>query len=66
MIEIHPNLNLTSFDSYCTWGNKDCDNLTQDIPDHVRKEAVIPVDSARKFVRVQATEQSHRLREHAL
>jgi len=32
------------------------DSATQDIPNYVRKEAVIPVDSARKFVRVQGTE----------
>lgn len=32
------------------------DNPVQDLPDYVRKQAVIPVDSASKFVRVEATE----------
>jgi autotransporter-associated beta strand protein len=31
------------------------DNPVQDVPDYIRKQAVIPVDSARKFVRVEAT-----------
>ncbi len=31
-------------------------NATQDLPDYVRKQAVIPVDSAKKFVRVQGAE----------
>ena len=31
-------------------------NPVQDIPDYTRKEAVVPVDSARKFVRVKASE----------
>ncbi|MEO5914775.1 MAG: autotransporter-associated beta strand repeat-containing protein [Luteolibacter sp.] len=31
-------------------------SATQDIPDYVRKEALVPVNSARKFVRVVATE----------
>ena len=30
-------------------------NPVQDVPDYVRKQATIPVDSARKFVRVEAT-----------
>jgi autotransporter-associated beta strand protein len=29
---------------------------TQDLPDYVRKEALVPVDSPRKFVRVEASE----------
>lgn len=32
------------------------DNATQGLTDYVRKEAIIPVNSARKFVRVEATE----------
>ncbi len=32
------------------------DNPTQDIPDYIRKQAAIPIDSAKKFVRVFATE----------
>ncbi len=32
------------------------DNPVQDLPDYVRKQALIPVDSTRKFVRVEATE----------
>jgi autotransporter-associated beta strand protein len=32
------------------------DNPVQDIPDYVRKEAVIPVSGVRKFVRIHATE----------
>jgi fibronectin-binding autotransporter adhesin len=32
------------------------DDPVQDIPDYVRKQAVIPVSGARKFVRIQATE----------
>lgn len=32
------------------------DNAVQDLPDYVRKEALIPVDSTRKFVRIEATE----------
>lgn len=31
-------------------------NATQDLPDYVRKQALIPVNSVKKFVRVQATE----------
>ena len=31
-------------------------NPTQDIPDYTRKQAAIPIDSVKKFVRVQATE----------
>ena len=32
------------------------DNPVQNVPDYIRKQAVIPVNSDRKFVRVQATE----------
>ncbi len=32
------------------------DNPVQDVPDYIRKQAVIPVDGVRKFVRVEATE----------
>lgn len=32
------------------------DSAVQDLPDYVRKEAVIPVSGVRKFVRVQATD----------
>ena len=32
------------------------DGAVQDLPGYVRKEALVPVDSARKFVRVQGTE----------
>ena len=32
------------------------DSAVQDLPDYIRKQATIPVDSTRKFVRVQATD----------